>query len=208
MSDTKTLAQRILGVMKQMGAVGKTGQSTQGGRYEFHKIDDVEDELRKALIENEIIAIPVEVTEQELVCTTDKNGKSVWQASCKITIHLINADGTEEPPVQVQGWGQGNDYSDKATGKAYSYALKAAYLSAFHLRGQPDTEPENIEAEKAVDEFDKAAIENITRQIKEAGTLETLKTIGNELQECSGDIKDAVRRTYQEKKRELEGGVK
>jgi hypothetical protein len=39
--------------------------------------------------------------------------------------------------------GDGIDYGDKSTGKAYSYALKSALLAAFQLRGQPDNEDED-----------------------------------------------------------------
>jgi hypothetical protein len=144
----KNLYQRILSVMDDLGAVGKTGKTSYGEQFAYHKIDDIDDQLRTALIANGIVVVPTAVTDARIshVEETDRAGKprTTWHAECSLTITLINADAPEER-LEISGWGQGIDYSDKATGKALSYAAKSAYLSAFHLRGQPDVEAQNIE---------------------------------------------------------------
>jgi len=146
-ATTKNLWQRIVAVMADMGAVVKGGKTTYGERYAFHKIDDVEDRLRPALVTHGLTAAIVEITDKTLshIDGFDKNDKprTTWYAECGVVIEIVNADNPEEK-TRIVGWGQGLDYSDKGTGKAISYAAKSAYLSAFHLRGQPDSEGDDI----------------------------------------------------------------
>lgn len=145
---SKNLHQRLVGVMQSMGAVGKGGKASYGDQYFYHKIDDIDDKLRGALIEHGVTAMIVAIEDRKLEHwqePPDKYGKqkTTWYCECKIVIELVNADNPEDR-VKIVGWGQGLDNSDKATGKAISYAAKSAYLSAFHLRGQPDNEADNI----------------------------------------------------------------
>ena len=147
MSESLNLYQRINKVMESMGAVGKQGRVDYGEKYAFHRIDDIDDKLRVALIEHGVVCTIVDIHNMKVEYFTekDKHGKDrgAWSAECTITIELVNADKPDER-TSIMGWGQGLDYSDKATGKAVSYASKSAYLSAFHLRGQPDNEHDNI----------------------------------------------------------------
>jgi hypothetical protein len=143
----KNLYQRIVAIMQDMGGQAKTGQTSYGDHYKYHKIDDIDDALRRALVKHNVVAVIVRIDRGELQYSQgqDKYGKprTTWSADCMVEIQLINAD-TPAERLSIFGWGQGLDYSDKASGKAISYAAKAAYLSAFHLRGQPDSESDDI----------------------------------------------------------------
>lgn len=144
---SKNLQQRIVEVMRSMGAVGKSGQTNYGDKYAYHKIDDIDDKLRIALIEHGVVAFVEEIRDRKLdsIQENDKYGnpRTTWYAECLVSIKIVNADNPEDT-MSIVGWGQGLDYGDKATGKAISYAAKAAYLSAFHLRGQPDNEADDM----------------------------------------------------------------
>ena len=159
--NSLNLYQRLLEVMRTMGAIGKGGQATYGDHYAYHKIDDIDDKLRDALIEHGVMAMVIKVEDDEVKALQDppdKYGKvkTTWYCICKITIEFVNVDNPEDR-TKIVGWGQGLDNSDKATGKAISYALKSAYLSAFHLRGQPDNEADNITKPSPVAERPPAA---------------------------------------------------
>lgn len=146
------LHQRLVSVMRSMGAVGKGGKTNYGDRFEYHRIDDIDEKLRHALVEHGVVATIIEIRDRRLehFDEMDKYGKprTTWYAECLIQIELVNADDPKDRQCIV-GWGQGLDYGDKATGKAISYAAKSAYLSAFHLRGQPDSEEDNIARSKS-----------------------------------------------------------
>jgi hypothetical protein len=147
----RNLHQRVVAIMDHMGAVGKGGQTEYGERYKYHKIDDIDDSLRQALVANGVTAYITEINDRRLEHfeEQDKQGRprTTWYAECSLVIELVNADDPAET-THIHGWGQGIDYGDKATGKAISYAAKAAYLSAFHLRGQPDNEQDDIKRGK------------------------------------------------------------
>lgn len=189
---SKNLYQRILAVMEYMGAVGKTGQTNYDGNYAYHKIDDIDDKLRQALIANGLIAVIVDIENFNLKFYEDESRKNkvTWYAECLISILIINVDNPEEK-LTIKSWGQGIDYSDKATGKAISYASKAAYLSAFHLRGQPDNEADNIprpaqrEKPPSTTPDGEIVIERTLDEwiliINEAETAERLNEIGSKL---------------------------
>jgi len=143
--NKENIYQRLVSVMKAMGAIGKGGMTSYGEKYAYHRIDDIDDKLRVALIDNGLVAFVSEISDRKLEHFADESrqGKITWYAECIVSIVIVNADCPSEK-ITITGWGQGLDYSDKATGKAISYAAKAAYLSAFHLRGQPDSELDNI----------------------------------------------------------------
>lgn len=190
----KNLCQRLVGVMAYMGAIGKGGNTTYGERYAYHKIDDIDDKLREALIENGIVAVISKIDSRPVEHVSDpgRDGKLTWCAECLITITLINADNPVET-LDIVGWGQGIDYSDKATGKAISYAAKAAYLSAFHLRGQPDNEQDNIRRPVRPKPPKGVIVEEKTFDgwsiaIAESATKDALKKVGVELAQVRNSL--------------------
>lgn len=143
------LHQRIVRIMETMGAIKKTGKTNYGEKFEYHKIDDVDDKLQDALVKHGVVATVTNIRDSKLESRegVDKYGNSrvEYSAQCLIEITLVNADNPSDTSMII-GWGQGLDYSDKAIGKAMSYAQKSAYLSAFHLRGQPDIEEDSSQS--------------------------------------------------------------
>jgi len=143
------LHQRLVEVMRTMGAVGKGGKTNYGEKFEYHRIDDIDEALRGALVQHGVVVMIRAIKDRKLehYSEPDKYGnpRTTWYAECMVVIELVNADDPKDTS-SIVGWGQGLDYGDKATGKAISYAAKAAYLSAFHLRGQPDNEEDDIKA--------------------------------------------------------------
>lgn len=202
MSD-KNLHQRLLDVMQTMGAVGKGGRTDYGEKFAYHKIDDIDDKLRVALVEHGVIATIIEIKDRKLdhFEETDRYGKprTTWYAECLIVLELVNADNPEDRKT-IQGWGQGLDYSDKATGKAISYAAKSAYLSAFHLRGQPDNEQDDIPRGKQQEKPKPPEIPEEVQAwldaIRQADSVEDLNAVGDNLKNEPASVQNAVRGEY------------
>ena len=212
MSESKNLHQRLVEVMRTMGAVGKGGQTNYGEKFAYHKIDDIDEALRGALVQHGVVATVREINDRKLdhFEETDRQGKprTTWYAECLIVIELVNADDPKDISTIV-GWGQGLDYSDKATGKAISYAAKSAYLSAFHLRGQPDNEEDNIvkpgksaaEAKTAPDLS--AAAKSWVDAINQADCIDSLNAVGEGLRNETPEMQNAARPFYAKKMKEL-----
>lgn len=217
MSNTLNLHQRIVQIMATMGAIGKGGRTNYGDRFEYHRIDDIDERLREALVRHGVVATIVEISDDSLksIEDTDKYGnpRITWSAECKIRIELVNADNPTDRATFV-GWGQGLDYSDKATGKAISYAAKAAYLSAFHLRGQPDNEQDNITRNAAPAKKPEVAAGPTEEQSREIAkwqdalvkcqTLDQLNKIALDLVNKEAWLRNPMYAVYAARKREIE----
>lgn len=199
----RNLYQRLVDVMTFMGAIGKGGQTSYGEKYAYHKIDDIDDKLREALIQCGVVAVITNISDRKLEHFVDESrqGKITWYAECVVAITLINAD-TPTEKMDIIGWGQGLDFSDKATGKAISYAAKSAYLAAFHLRGQPDNEADNLARSKPALVMTPKTQERIDK-IKATKTLEALNEIGDELINETPDVQALCRPAYREQLRLL-----
>ena len=145
------LMQRLVCVMRDVGAVGKGGTTTDGPKFDYFKIDDVVDALRRAFVAHGVVVVPVKIEDRKIehfLAPSKYGEKFTWYAEALVTLQAFNADDPTDT-IQFVGWGQGIDFSDKATGKAQSYAMKSAYLAAFQMRGQPDIEEDDIERDPA-----------------------------------------------------------
>lgn len=139
MSETLNLDERMLAIMHDLGGLEKTGTAHRSvGGYAYHAIDEIEAHLRPLLIKHGVTCWVSEVEAQSVQIETS-GGKSAQQTDMKLTVTFRNADDPKDF-ISVQTYGQGIDTSDKAAGKAMSYALKNLYLALFHMRGQDDVE--------------------------------------------------------------------
>ena len=201
------LHQRLIKVMQFMGAIGKSGQATYGDKYAYHKIDDIDDKLRGALIEHGVVAMIVAIQDRKLDHyqePPDKFGKvkTTWYCECMVTIELVNVDNPEDR-TKIVGWGQGLDNGDKATGKAISYAAKSAYLSAFHLRGQPDNEADNIPKPPPVEEKPAAPARTEEQRLwidklHKCDSVASLEETATEFRNQSPELQSSIEPVYTE----------
>jgi hypothetical protein len=142
-----SIHQRLLAVISG-GAVAKDGKAQlgPGPLKNVHTIDGVVDHLRPLLVKYGVLAIPeIETCASEHITTKDKRGEDRLLHICdaRVSVTFVNVDEPADIIVLKPFPGQGFDYSDKATGKAVSYALKTLYLAFFQLRGQPDPEQDD-----------------------------------------------------------------
>jgi len=135
---------RLQIAIDKSGAAGKTGQAAREmGGFAYHKIDDVVDHLRAILIDAGIALVPS--VESCDIAAMPAGNKTCFHAKTFINVKLVNVDKPDEF-IEMRTVGDGIDYGDKSTGKAFSYAMKNILLSVFQLRGQPDNEDDNAEA--------------------------------------------------------------
>lgn len=143
---TKNIYQRLLAVVKASGAIAKTGKAhaTMGG-FGFHKIDEVVDHLRPLLLEHGVLPLvsALDCSTRDVEVMRRDNPAIDHAALCQLSVTFVNVDNPEDATPPLVSFGEGLDTSDKATGKAISYALKNLLLSQFQLRGQPDNEGEH-----------------------------------------------------------------
>lgn len=138
--------QRLAEAIKCSGAIAKTGKMAGGGgNFQYHKIDDVVDHLRDILLEFGLAVIPSVVSNNTINFTEPRQGggdRRVYHTALEMAITIVNVDNPTDQ-IKMHTVGDGIDYGDKSTGKAFSYAMKTGLLALFQLRGQPDNEDDD-----------------------------------------------------------------
>ena len=149
LGDRDSIAARRCGLSSHDAEVAKGGTAPGAvGGFAFHKIDDVEAVLKPLFHKHGVMAIPTLREPMEF----SPNGS--WNiATAHVEVTFVNVDNPDDV-VTVSFPGQGFDKQDKAAGKAISYACKNAYLSVFHLKGQPDVEADLAMKQQALDRLE------------------------------------------------------
>jgi hypothetical protein len=147
------LYQKIVKVMEKVSYIEKganvsTGAGSAG--YKAIQHDDVTALLHPRCADLGIVVIPsiTSATVSEIKKITEYNGKQdtkiSYRADVWVDVMFINADDPKEQIV-TKTFSYAMDSSDKATGKAYSMAVKYAYLKTFMLQSGDDEESRDYE---------------------------------------------------------------
>lgn len=146
----------ILGVMADVGAIGKDKKNARQG-FKYRGIDDVMNALQPAMIKHGIFVVPSVLEQKREERRTSKDGNLVYSI-CTVKYTFYAKDGSSVDAVVI---GEGMDSGDKATNKAMSIAFKYACFQVFCIPTEemkdPDAEtpPESKpEAKKARSELE------------------------------------------------------
>ena len=144
--DIPKIYEAISGVMKDIGAVGKSKKNSQQG-FMFRGIDDVMNALAPALIKNKVFIVP-EVTQEERTERTTTKGGVLFYTRLHVTYRFFTTDGSY---IKASVIGEAMDSGDKATNKAMSIAYKYAAFQVFNIPTEemkdPDAEVHNVAPE-------------------------------------------------------------
>ena len=193
MSEVKKIYGALVKVadsLRQQG-IAKNAQSGNGKgqfMFKYRGIDAVYAALSQPLVENQIIIRPVSIVREQ-----DSMSGSMRLVRIKVTYEAVCAvDGSS---VMFEGIGEGCDTSDKAAGKALSYAYKTAMFQLFCIpvEGQDDSDSEVLEVkEPFVQESTMSKFSQLESEIVNCYSLEDLKSIGNDIAKLGLDDKDPV----------------
>ena len=120
----------ILGVMNDIGAIGKDGVNPGFGNnkgYKFRGIDQVYNALQPALIKNRVFPVPL-VEKEERDERTNAKGTAILYSRLHVAYRFYAEDGSF---VEAKVIGEAMDSGDKATNKAMSAAYKYACFQIF-----------------------------------------------------------------------------
>lgn len=129
---TPPLAARIAEAMAETEAVAKTGENKDQG-YKFASAEAILAAARGPLLRRGIILTPsvVDVDEREIQSRGGTKGSRVI-----IQVRFTFTDGIET--LESDWRGEGQDYGDKAFGKAYTNAVKTYIRTAWLLPTEHD----------------------------------------------------------------------
>jgi hypothetical protein len=142
MSESKKIFSLIPQIMKEVGAIGKSGWN-EFDKYKFRSIDDVYSKLQPVLAAKGVFFKPdiLESTEERF-----KSQKGTDQVRVKMKVkYTFYADDGSHFETQVEG--EAIDRGDKATNKAFTAALKYMLIQVFCIavEGQDDADKESPE---------------------------------------------------------------
>jgi|TARA_B100000029_G_scaffold143304_2_gene138524 hypothetical protein len=126
--SSKSIYEKVLDVMQQVGKVEKSAKKN-GMHFNPIEHDQVTKVIRKALIENKLLAIPKYLNQRTI--------ENYFYTECNLT--LINVENPREK-IEVEGASAFAKIDKYATGNAISYATKYAYLKGFCLETGMDSE--------------------------------------------------------------------
>lgn len=185
------LLQRINAVRKAIGYVQKDKAVSTGasGNYMAVTHDMVTAMVRPHMIEHGIVCFPslVEgVTIQPPPKADGKEKQLRYEATYDFTFANIE-DPKDYIVIRIQA--HANDSGDKAPGKAISYAKKYAILKLFEIETGEDEEGRNKDEGYGLDESRKA---DLLTLIKEAGSMDALKSASKQATQACKDANDAT----------------
>jgi len=141
--------QKINAIMKEISYVQKTGMVGSGSfGYKAVLHDHVTALIQPYFVQYGLVAVPnvIEHTFTRYDVTTKKGVSDRYQTDIKIELTIINADDPSET-ITSTAIAQGLDPQDKASGKAYSMAVKYCYLKLLML-ASGDQEEDRVEEAK------------------------------------------------------------
>ena len=161
-SDTTlNIYQRIHKVMLEVGGgIAKDGKiEMRGGNViEYISHDAVTAHLRAACIKHGIFVHP----------TVQNLGNNGNRTELTVDVDFVNIDAPTDH-IFVRSVGYGVDSSDKGPGKAWSYAVKYAYLKLFMLNSADDIEQADLAHDpEAMNQSAVEAAQEETRDAREA----------------------------------------
>ena len=135
--------QAIIGVMSDIGAIGKGKYNSQQG-FKYRGVDDVMNALQPSMVKHELFVAP-EIIDQKREERQTKNKGNLIYSVCTVRYTFYANDGSS---VQCVVIGEGMDSGDKATNKAMSVAFKYACFQVFCIPTEEMKDPAEERAER------------------------------------------------------------
>lgn len=129
--------QAIIGVMADIGAIGKEKKNAQQG-FKYRGIDDVMNALQPVMVQHGLFVVPEIIDQRREERQTNRGGNLIYSV-CTVRYTFYAKDGSS---VQCVVIGEGMDSGDKATNKAMSIAFKYACFQVFCIPTEEMKDPD------------------------------------------------------------------
>ena len=141
MAEVAKVYAAVAEVSRALGREGIGKRSSQGLKFAYRSIEDVLAALNPLLHANHLMIFPERIDrEEDQTFTTKKYDKETVQRLVRATITYRFVSTEDGSSFIAQSLGEGLDTSDKAAGKAMSYAYKNLMFQTFCIPvvGMPD----------------------------------------------------------------------
>lgn len=170
-----TVHEAIAEVTRRIGAIEKTGRSTEG--YRFRGIDQALAALHPLLGDVGLVIVPGAVVREQWETRATAKGGTLNVARLLVRYTFVGPDGTR---LRAAAWGEGADSGDKATQKAHSQSYKTLVFQTFTIPTETSEEDEPDATNEPARPFTAEEVERAgyaLRAADEATDLDTLAGI-------------------------------
>ena len=129
--------QAIIGVMADIGAIGKDKKNAQQG-FKYRGVDDVMNALQPVMVKHGLFVVPEIIDQRREERQTSRGGNLIYSV-CTVRYTFYAKDGSS---VQCVVIGEGMDSGDKATNKEMSIAFKYACFQVFCIPTEEMKDPD------------------------------------------------------------------
>lgn len=129
--------QAIIGVMSDIGVIGKEKKNAQQG-FKYRGVDDVMNALQPVMVQHGLFVVPEIIDQKREERQTSRGGNLIYSV-CTVRYTFYAKDGSS---VQCVVIGEGMDSGDKATNKAMSIAFKYACFQVFCIPTEEMKDPD------------------------------------------------------------------
>ena len=129
--------QAIIGVMSDIGVIGKDKKNAQQG-FKYRGVDDVMNALQPVMVKHGLFVVPEIIDQKREERQTSRGGNLIYSV-CTGRYTFYAKDGSS---VQCVVIGEGMDSGDKATNKAMSIAFKYACFQVFCIPTEEMKDPD------------------------------------------------------------------
>ena len=129
--------QAIIGVMSDIGVIGKEKKNAQQG-FKYRGVDDVMNALQPVMVQHGLFVVPEIIDQKREERKTNRDGNLIYSV-CTVRYTFYAKDGSSVQCVVV---GEGMDSGDKATNKAMSIAFKYACFQVFCIPTEEMKDPD------------------------------------------------------------------
>jgi hypothetical protein len=153
-----SVEEAIAEVTRRIGAIEKTGRSTEG--YRFRGIDQALAALHPILGDVGLVIVPGKVVREQWETRATAKGGTLNVARLLVSYTFVGPDGTR---LRAAAWGEGADSGDKATQKAHSQSYKTLVFQTFTIPTETSAEDEPDATNEPARPFSRDEVERATR---------------------------------------------
>jgi hypothetical protein len=169
-----TVHEAIAEVTRRIGAIEKTGRSTEG--YRFRGIDQALAALHPILGDVGLVIVPGKVVREQWETRATAKGGTLNVARLLVSYTFVGPDGTR---LRAAAWGEGADSGDKATQKAHSQSYKTLVFQTFTIPTETSAEDEPDATNEPARPFAAEEVERARRAWDAALAADTLEALVN-----------------------------
>lgn len=172
--------ERLLAVMNDVQAVGKTDRNSQQG-FNFRGIDAVINAVGPAFRKHGVMVLPVVMASEYSQVEVGKNRTPMGHVRLDVEFTFVTTDGSQVHAVVPA---EAMDSGDKATAKAMSVALRTALLQVLALpTDEPD--PDASSYERAPAGADPAVFASAKARLEAVSGAEELDAVASALRDLT-----------------------